>query len=64
MFEGSLESAKEHKPPRVMPQLMDYFKAIKVTQKKKSKGRVDAVVVVVLPCCWFCVVERILETYR
>ena len=32
MFEGSLESAKEHKPPRVMPQLMDYFKAIKVRQ--------------------------------
>ncbi|CAM9595502.1 unnamed protein product [Ectocarpus sp. 12 AP-2014] len=29
MFEGTLESAKEHKPPRVMPQLMDYFKAIK-----------------------------------
>lgn len=29
MFEGSIESAKEHKPPRVMPQLMEYFKAIK-----------------------------------
>ncbi|CAN0500495.1 unnamed protein product, partial [Ectocarpus sp. 12 AP-2014] len=29
MFEGTLESAKEHKPPRVMPQLMEYFKAIK-----------------------------------
>ena len=30
MFEGTVESAKEHKPPRVMPQLMEYFKAIKV----------------------------------
>lgn len=25
-----MDSAEEHKPPRVMPQLMQYFKAIKV----------------------------------
>lgn len=31
LFEGTVESAKEHKPPRVMPQLMQYFKAIKVS---------------------------------
>lgn len=30
LFEGTVESGKEHKPPRAMPQLMDYFKAIKV----------------------------------
>lgn len=30
MFEGTVESGKEHKPPRAMPQLMEYFKAIKV----------------------------------
>eukprot|EP00752_Nemacystus_decipiens_P007504 g6705.t1 len=29
MFEGTVESAKEHKPPRSMPHLMEYFKAIK-----------------------------------
>ncbi|CAM9202220.1 unnamed protein product [Sphacelaria rigidula] len=29
LFKGSVESAEEHKPPRVMPQLMQYFKAIK-----------------------------------
>eukprot|EP00903_Cladosiphon_okamuranus_P006162 g6062.t2 len=29
MFEGTVESAKEHKPPRAMPELMQYFKAIK-----------------------------------
>lgn len=33
MFEGTVESAKEHKPPRVMPQLMQYFKAIKVMMR-------------------------------
>lgn len=40
MFEGSIESAKEHKPPRVMPQLMQYFKAIKVSvpPPKRWKG--------------------------
>lgn len=29
LFKGSVDSAEEHKPPRVMPQLMQYFKAIK-----------------------------------
>lgn len=38
MFEGSIESAKEHKPPRVMPQLMEYFKAIKVRELPPSKS--------------------------
>lgn len=33
LFKGSVESAVEHKPPRVMPQLMQYFKAIKVRQE-------------------------------
>lgn len=31
LFEGTVESGKEHKPPRAMPQLMEYFKAIKVS---------------------------------
>ncbi|CAM9271262.1 unnamed protein product [Scytosiphon promiscuus] len=39
MFEGTLESAKEHRPPRVMPQLMQYFKAIKVRSSDSSRGR-------------------------
>lgn len=30
LFTGTVESAKEHRPPRAMPQLVEYFKAIKV----------------------------------
>lgn len=50
MFEGTVESAKEHKPPRAMPQLMQYFKAIKVTTITQTlSGRARNLVV----CCFF-----------
>ncbi|CAM9702692.1 unnamed protein product [Ascophyllum nodosum] len=29
LFKGSVESASEHRPPRTMPDLVDYFKTIK-----------------------------------